>query len=114
MDWCDQCGGRINYVGEGPLCFDCIALNDEYDNGFSSGVEHGKKLFKESLFDLKAFYSHNEVFNWTRLYTSVEFAKESAEKHFRGKIKWRKRGAGFTSGDLNYISYDVRKVKIEK
>lgn len=110
MDYCDQCSGRIQYVGEGPLCFECIALNNEFDSGF----EHGQKCFKYNLFRLKAFYSHNEAFNWERFYTSADLAKDRAEKHFCGKIKWRKRGVGFTSGDLNYISYDIGKVKIEK
>ncbi len=55
---------------------------------------------------------------WVKYFTTIEFAKEYAEKDYGKKIKWVKgKSDGYylwSSGDLLHISYDIIKVKVEK
>lgn len=61
--------------------------------------------------------------NWTKYFSSLEFAKTYAEKDYKknggkGKIKWEKGSSDdfylWTSGDLLFVGYDIEKVKVEK
>ena len=59
--------------------------------------------------------------NYTKYFSSAEFAKEFAEKDYnkgnRGKrkeIKWSKKGGVISSGDLSYVMYLINPVKIER
>jgi hypothetical protein len=52
--------------------------------------------------------------NYTKFFSSIEFAKKHAEKEYKGIIKWSKRGDTISSGDLGHVMYLITPVKIER
>lgn len=53
--------------------------------------------------------------NYTRYFSSKQYAQEYAEKEYGKKIDWcNNRSGGCTSGDLLHVMYDICKVKITK
>lgn len=53
--------------------------------------------------------------NFRKFYPSAEAAKSAAEKDYGRPIKWAKKGKhGWTSGDLNYVMYDIVPVRVER
>ena len=51
--------------------------------------------------------------NFTKFFIDPEKAKKFAEKDFKKSIEWSKRDKGFTSGDLMYVMYTIKPVKVE-
>lgn len=50
--------------------------------------------------------------NWRKHFDDVELAKKYAEKDFKNKIKWQKSPSGYCSGDLHFVMYTIKKLKI--
>ena len=56
-------------------------------------------------------WSTTEI-NWRRLAKDLRTAKKLAEEDFGEKIKWEKCDGYYTSGDLRYVMYTIRKEKV--
>ena len=79
-------------------------------------------LMSENLTNLGGSMGSEYTYpNFTKYFSSVEFAKEFAEKDYNKafkvkgkKIKWSKRGGTISSGDLSFVMYIITPVKIER
>jgi len=81
--------------------------------------KHGKiyEAIAEDLTNLGGPMGTEEVYEkWRRLFYQPSAAKEYCEqdykKYHRSSFKWKKDGQGWSSGDLLFIMYSVRPVKI--
>lgn len=70
------------------------------------------KLISENLTSLGHQGSSSTV-NWTRYFDGFAKAKRAAEKDYGSKIEWEHLDNYTTSGDLNYVMYDIRSIKVE-
>ena len=56
--------------------------------------------------------------NWIKYFSSIDFAKKYAEKHYKiwnkEPIKWKKDGKEIISGDLGFVMYIITEIKLEK
>ena len=72
------------------------------------------KLTSENLTNIgRPMGTEYTTTNWDKYFKTVKKAKAYAEKDYREKIKWEKDGSGITSGDLSYVMYDIKPVKME-
>jgi len=52
--------------------------------------------------------------NWRKYFLDLINAKSFCEKDYGKKIEWKRKGHnGACSGDLLYVMYNIRKIKIE-
>ncbi len=71
------------------------------------------RLVSENLTGLGQQGSSTSV-NWTRYFDNMVKAKAAAVKDYGRVIEWTGPTAhNQTSGDLNYVMYDIKKVKVE-
>ncbi len=55
--------------------------------------------------------------NWRRYFTTAAKAKKYAAAHFNvgnetRKLQWEKTEDGWTTGDMSYVMYEVKKLKV--
>jgi hypothetical protein len=59
--------------------------------------------------------------NWRRFFKGIKRAKKVAEDDYkensepdtREKIRWSTSGEGLTTGDLRFVMYNIRRIKVE-
>lgn len=63
--------------------------------------------------------NHSEVME-ELYFNNIENAKDRALKHYNNKqkkplkkLKWKKRGDNYTTGDLSWVMYDINVLKTE-
>jgi len=52
--------------------------------------------------------------NFRKYYSTMELAKEAAEKDYGKKLQWIKTKTGFRTKDLGYVMYHIKELKVEK
>jgi hypothetical protein len=53
--------------------------------------------------------------NWMKCYQSAASAKRVAEHDYGKRIEWHKRdNGGFSSGDMLYVMYEIKKIKVNE
>lgn len=71
-------------------------------------------LESENLSSLGSMGSSSTT-NFVRLFSTKEYAKEYAEKDYGDKIEWENdRSGGCCSGDLRYVMYNIKRVRLTK
>ncbi len=79
------------------------------------------ELVSENLTHLGGPMGTEETWNnWSKFFTTIEAAKEFAEKDYQKeshkkeeRITWTKNKTEFCSGDLSFVMYTIRPVKVE-
>lgn len=67
----------------------------------------------EDLSTLGAMGSSSTVV-YTKLFSTLKKAKKHAQKQRNKKITWKKyKKNHWTSGDLTYVAYNIRRVEVE-
>lgn len=62
MDYCEECGLSLSYVGEGPLCFECIHKNHALDQQEKSlRAFYEKKLKRQKKYYQKRIKALMEI-----------------------------------------------------
>ena len=82
----------------------------------SQGLESFFILTSENLSGLGRMGDTTST-NWERYFSTIEFAKQYAEKDYKGDetIIWTKdRSSGCSSQDLGHVMYIIRRAKITK
>ena len=73
------------------------------------------ELVSENLTNLGGMMGTESTYdNWRKPFTNVKDAKKYAEKDYGKKINWRKSGTDFCSGDLSYVMYHIKELKVVK
>lgn len=72
-------------------------------------------LTSEDIINAGGHMGSSTSTNYIRYFSSKQAAQEYAEKEYGKDIDWENdRSGGCTSGDLRYVMYDIKKVKITK
>jgi len=73
------------------------------------------RLTAENIVDVGRMGGSTYI-EWEKFFTSVNKAKKYGKKAYKGANDWEwvKDGTGFSSGDLGFVMYDIKLLKLEK